>query len=524
MFLVCPTLQCVAKPKREQAMLYRLFILTIVANMLLLGGFPLNAYGQSSKTPVVMALADVPVTLDSRFSTGASASRITQLLSLPLVKIGDDFTPKAAAAISFSQPTALSVRFVLGDYTFVNGTALTAQHVKDYYENLRNPKTGSPFSWLLRNVSEIVVEDNKVIVFNLINPDPFVWTLFTRPLMLPDVGLGNDNAAIRPVGLGPYMVEEGSTPVQLSLKLSSYWAGELPASERITFKVVKDPLVRLLKVQRGEAHIMQNDMPTVFFADAKEKGELKHQTAQSSNYTYLGFNFDDEFTGNKAVREAIAYAIDRKLIMDTLLYGLARPAPSLLPNSHPAFWDAPLRKHNIKKAINILDKAGLKADQNGIRLHLRFSTTNNPSTLLLVQAIQHQLKEVGIELDINISEWGTFYGNIKKGNFQMYLLTWVGKYDADIYRSVFHSKSMPPNGANRGRYQNPIMDRFIDKLWSAPEKLAETAQAIQILQHQDIIYIPLWRRDNMVLHSPKLKGFIPQLDGSYEGLLKAAVK
>lgn len=500
-----------------------LFILTLVANMLLFVlPTAIFAAPPPKKPPFVVALSDAPTTLDSRFSSSATASRLTKLLSLPLVRLAADFTPTPIAATSFKK-TGRTIRFELGDWVFVDGTPFEAKHVKAYFESVKDPKIGSPFMGLYKHFERIEVISPKTIEFTLSEDDPFVMALFTRPIMRPNQSLFENDPAIYPVGLGPYRVKKTSKLERLELELSPYWQGEKPASESLKFITVKDPLVRLMKVQKGEAHLLQNDVPIVLLEDARTKPEVQVLSAPSYNYTYLGFNFADDTTGQKAVREAIAYALDRPQIMKTLLYDKARPAQSVLPEDHPAYWPAPLREHNLEKAKHILDAAGFTADAHGVRLRVRFSTTNNPSALLLVQAIQHQLKQIGVEVSINIAEWGTFYGNVQKGNFQMYLLSWVGQFDADFFRHVFHSKNMPPQGANRGRYQSVAMDNLIDSLWHNADKI-KTAQHIQQLQHEDIVYIPLWRQDHMAVLHKSVEGFTLKPDGGFEGVLKTHIK
>jgi len=500
-----------------------LFILTLVANMLLFA-LPTAVFAENSppQTPLVVALGDGPTTLDSRFASSATASRMTKLLSLPLIRLEADFTPTPIAATQFEK-TGRTVRFSLGDWVFVDGTPLEAKHVKAYFESIQNPEVGSPFMGLYKHFERIEALNPKTVEFTLSEDDPFVMALFTRPIMLPNQSLYNNDPALYPIGLGPYKVQKNSRPEAIHLALSPYWQGERPASESLSFITVKDPLVRLMKVRKGEAHLLQNDVPIVLIENARTKPEVYATSAASYNYTYLGFNFSDEITGQKAVREAIAYAVDRPAIMQTLLYNKAAPAHSVLPATNPAYWPAPLRGYNPDKAKQILDTAGFTPDEHGVRLRLRFSTTNNPFALLLVQAIQHQLKQIGVEVSINIAEWGTFYGNVQKGNFQMYLLSWVGQFDVDFFRHVFHSKNMPPNGANRGRYQNKAMDTLIDSLWHGADKV-KTAQKIQQLQHDDVVYIPLWRQDHMAVINKATQGFTLKPDGGFEGLLQTFVQ
>lgn len=499
------------------------FFTPLVANMLLvMAAWAQPAEVQNTEThqpPLIMALASAPTTLDSRFTTGASASRIAGLISQPLVNLDTSFNPQPAAAKSFVWVDGRTLQFTLKNSNFVNGAPLTAHVVKRFYESIMDADTISPFRGQMLPIEHIKTVGNNKIQFLFKTPPQFVWPLFTHPIMHLGATKSPENNTVYPVGLGPYKVAAGSTLENLALKLAPTWQGAQPASQQIQFKTVKDPLVRLLKVQNGEAHILQNDMPSVFYAYAQEKENLKTLSFPSTNYTYLGFNMEDADVGMLAVREAIAYGVDRQKIMDTLLFGLASPAHSILPQNHAGFWPAPLRPHNPQKAIELLEEAGFKPDKNGVRLTLRFSTTNNPSTLLLVQALQHQLKQVGIALETNVSEWGTFYGNILQGNFQMYLLTWVGVFDADIYKSLFHSSKKPPVGANRGRFEHQEMDKHIDSLWQAGTNKVNAIKKIQQLQHEYLPYVPLWQRSNIAIMHPSVRGFTLTLDGRYDGLL-----
>ena len=433
--------------------------------------------------------------------------------------LDDGLQPHLAAAEKLTQPDAQTYRFTLRSLKFHDGSPLTAAAVKAYYDSLLDPAVGSPFRGALAGIDRITVPTPQVIEFHLAAPNPFGLNLFTRPLIKVDSGLAGASLGDRPNGLGPYQVAADSKATAVVLKRTA--TAPIGAPQELDFPVVPDPVVRLLKVQQGEADILQNDLPPALYRYGKGQG-LTALTAPAASYTYLGFNLTDKVTGNLAVRQAIAHAIDRNLLMRTLLVGAASPARSLLPKGAPAYWPAPDLAYDPARAKRLLDDAGFKPGADGMRLHIRFSTTSNPGTLLVVQAIQQQLREVGIDARLNISEWGTFYGNIKKGNFQLYLMTWVGLFQPDIFQTVFASSMMPPVGANRGRYQNPVMDKLIAAMMvemDAPKR-HQLARQIQQLQQHDLIYVPLWSRDHMVLLRPGLEGYTVPLDGGYEGLLK----
>ena len=139
----------------------------------------------------------------------------------------------------------------------------------------------------------------------------------------------------------------------------------------------------------------------------------------------------------------------------------------------------------------------------------------------LATIIQFQLKQVGIDIDLNSYDWGTFYGDIKAGRFQMYSLSWVGLKMPDIFRNVFHSESVPPAGANRGRFVDVNVDALIHQAASL-EDLDEQATIYVQLQevlHEQLPYIPLWYEDNILVKRKNIEGYTLAVDGNYDGLI-----
>jgi peptide/nickel transport system substrate-binding protein len=134
--------------------------------------------------------------------------------------------------------------------------------------------------------------------------------------------------------------------------------------------------------------------------------------------------------------------------------------------------------------------------------------------------IQQQLAEVGIQVKLQSYDWATFYGDIKSGRFQLYSLSWVGVKSPDIFRYVFHSKSVPPNGANRGRYKSPMADYLIEEGEKA-ESVDEQVRIYRELQQhlQDTLpYVPLWYEEHFYAARSTISGYRLAADGNYDGL------
>jgi len=219
------------------------------------------------------------------------------------------------------------------------------------------------------------------------------------------------------------------------------------------------------------------------------------------------------------VRKAIAHAIDREAIMRHVLGNAARPAAALLQPGHWAGNPAlePLA-HDPVRARTLLKQAGFDSDHP---LVLHYKTSTDPLRLRIATIIQQQLAEAGVEMKLSSYDWGTFYGDIKAGRFQMYSLAWVGIKTPDIFRYAFHSGSLPPGGANRGRLKDLVVDQLIETAEQARtlDEQAESYRLVQARLLEELPYIPLWYEDHVYAAGEHIQGYKLTRDGNYDSLL-----
>ena len=218
------------------------------------------------------------------------------------------------------------------------------------------------------------------------------------------------------------------------------------------------------------------------------------------------------------VRQAIACAIDRELIIKTLLLGHARPASSLLPEAHWA-WTGDVARYDFDpaRAMRLLDEAGLKPGADGIRFHLTMKTSNDEGTRLLAAVLQQQLAGVGIALDIRSYEFATFYSDVTRGAFQIYSMRWVGIQQPDIFSFAYSTANFSPQGVNRSHYSDARLDHLLDDAATSqdmPQRRADYVESQQILA-RDLPAIDLWYRDTVFVHSRRLTHVVPTPAGSY---------
>jgi len=197
----------------------------------------------------------------------------------------------------------------------------------------------------------------------------------------------------------------------------------------------------------------------------------------------------------------------------------ARPAATILVPDHWAGHpELKPRACDPERARELLTAAGYGP---GRPLHLTYKTSSDALRIRLATVIQDQLAKVGIHVTLKTYDWGTFYGDIKAGRFQLYSLSWVGIKTPDIFRYAFHSSSVPPEGANRGRFQDIIVDTLIeaaDKV-SDLEHQAILYRALQERLVQTLPYVPLWYEDQVFAMRPGVDGYALTPDGNYDGLL-----
>jgi peptide/nickel transport system substrate-binding protein len=249
------------------------------------------------------------------------------------------------------------------------------------------------------------------------------------------------------------------------------------------------------------------------------RANLQVDDEPGTEVQYLAFNTRDAILKDARVRQAIACAINRDLIVATLYHGHARPALSLLPSNHWAWTgDVPRYDFDPTRAERLLDEAGYPRGANGVRLHLAIKSSTDERARLLAAVLQQQMARVGIALDIRSNEFATFYADAVRGAFQMYSLYWIGGNEQpDIFSLVFSSARFPPNGANRGRYANPQLDALLDDANQSQDmarRRADYLEAQQILA-RDLPAINLWYLDTLVVHNRRLTNVTPSPSGSY---------
>jgi peptide/nickel transport system substrate-binding protein len=497
---------------------------------------------------VVVIIESSPNNLDPRQGTDAQSERLGALIFDSLVKKDEHYNLAPWLAASWEQPDAVTWVFHLRDgVRFQDGHPLEAADVVWTIESLIDPKLGliTSKSGNFGNVKRVEARDRLTVVVHMKQPDAgLLFNLSDGLFGVVPRGAGSD-FGLHPVGSGPYRFV---SQVQDKEVVLERWAGSWSAGlgvsrqpsavsrqpdhsdiQRIRFNVVPDTITSALELQKGSADAASNVLtPDMVYALRGAAG-LETAKGTGSNVWYLNFNVEDGALRDKRVRQAVALAMDRPAIVAALWRGDARLADTLLPPGHWArASDAEVAQypHDPARAAALLEAGGYPAGRDGVRLTLTLKISTDETTRLLAAVLQQQLRAAGIALNIRAAEFGTFYADVTRGAFQMYILKWIGSNeDPDIFRYMYSSASFPPKGANRGHYVNARVDALLAQA-AAETGAADLVQArrraeyveIQKILAEEMPSVPLWYPNNEVVHTARLKDVVSDGDGNFDFL------
>ena len=500
----------------------------VLANLLLLLGllFPLlSCSNKPDPATLVMLIESSPTNLDPRVGIDAQSERIDALIFDDLLSRGNDLNVAPGLAERWDVPDPLTYIFHLHKgVKFQDGRPLTSRDVKWTFDSLIEGKIRSTKAAVYKYIDHIDTPDESTVIFHMKEADAtLLWNLSDGAIGIVPYGSG-DEMTQHPIGSGPFRFVSAETDREVVLERNDeYWGGS-PKLARVRFAVVPDETTEALELRKGSGDLASNSLTPDTVMTLSRDQNLVVEQGSGTEVQYLGFNLRDPILKDVRVRQAIAYALDRKPMIEYLWRSQAQPARSVLPTQSWAYnGDVPSYEHDPVTANRLLDAAGFPL-VNGVRFHITMKTSTIQSTRLMVAVLQQQLREVGIALDIRSFEPATFLADVQHGAFQMYGLRWIGgNEDPDIFEYAFHSSKFPPNGANRNYYSNPKIDALIDEARREvdPKRRKPLYAEVQAILANDLPYVNLWYLDNVLVHNKRVRNLRLNPEGSYDFLRTA---
>jgi len=458
---------------------------------------------------------DAPLATDSPSATVASHVVETLFYYTPDGKI----VPHLVERFSFSPDRKVLTLNLRKGIRFHDGTEFNAEAVKFNLERLISPELASSLAFLLRGrVSAFEVVDSHTLRLRM--PEPFApvlahlthsSTAIQSPAAIRRLGAGyRDN----PVGTGPYKFDRWQKGQFVELVRNDEYWGKKPAIERLRFLAVPEATTRMALVETGQAHVAVR-VPPQDVQRLSARPDVDVVTTPSVRTIFLYFNHTKKPFDDVRVRKAINHAINKEEIVKFVLGGFGRASDAPISPGIFGYTKVGSYEYNPNLARQLLAQAGFNA-QNPLRFTLHSPNGRYLQDIRVAEAVQSQLRAVGVQAQIQTLEWGAYLAATnqprERNEIQVAMLGWgtvTGDADYGLF-GLFHSSQHAPNGFNRGFYTNPRLDRILEQARIATNPQARQqlyATAMQII-YNDVPWVFLHSEQQVTAIRREVQGFV----------------
>jgi len=489
-------------------------MLGVLAALVFVSGPARTATGEVRGGTIRIGMDADMTTMDPHRSTAAVDRQVYNNLYGKLVDIDAKFgiVPQLAQSWEIRNGGLTYVFKLRKGVKFHDGTDFTAEIVKWNFDRMRDPALASPRRSEIAPVKEVRVVDAATVEVTLTAPfSPFLSVLTDRAGMMVSraaVEKYGEDYARNPVGTGPFRFVEWVKDDHLTLKrFDGYWDASLPHLDEIVYRPVPDHSVRFAAMRTGQIDVMHQIAPKDVAAARAERG-LKVSEIASLWWQAIHLNNQVPPFNVKAVRQAIWYAVDRAVIQRVVYYGQGAPAWGPFP---PSMWAQDREFTDWKRDVA---RAKAKLAEGGMPNGFSFTVKgwNQPTHVQELQIVQAQLKEIGVDMKIELLEFGKLLADLNSHTFVALRIGWSGRPDPDGNAHVFlHSKG----GLNRVRYSNPKMDELLDQARAESDIGKRKALYVQVtrLAAEDAPYAWLHHDAEIKVWADHVKGFEHISDG-----------
>ncbi len=411
----------------------------------------------------------------------AASQDIAGQMYLSLLKYDRNLNLMGQLAASWEvSRDALTIIFHLRPHLqWTDGKAFTSADCAFTVHLMLDPHTQSPFKSDYARIRGVEAPDAQTFIVHYKEPYSPALSSWAGLAILPrhvfkGVDIMNTPLSRHPAAtIGPYRLVRWLPQQSILLRANpEYFDGPVWITERL-LRIIPDTATQFLELSAGHLDSM-NLTPLqyrrLFPSKPRLVREYRRYKYLGFGYTYLGFNLKRPPFDDVRVRRAIAYAIDRREIVDGVLLGLGKVIAT--PYKPGTYWVNKRihpRPYDPDKARRLLAAAGWSdengdgiLEKNGRPLSFTILTNNgNKQRADAAVIIQQRLKQVGIAVKIRLVEWSAFIEHfINKRNFEAVILGWSLSPEPDQY-SIWHSSQTGPRQFNFLSYANKKVDRAL---------------------------------------------------------------
>ncbi|WP_265517891.1 ABC transporter substrate-binding protein [Nitratireductor luteus] len=497
---------------------------------------------QAQTPPNVLIVGQIaePKSLDPQAVTAVNDFRILMNVYDGLVRYRDgtlEVEPALAESWEVSDD-GMTYTFKLREgVSFHDGTPFNAEAVEFTFERLLHEDhpyhdTGPfPLAFYFSAVDEVTVEDEYTVAFKLNEP----YAPFLSNLAYP-TGLIVSPAAVKehgsdfgrnPSGTGPFKFAEWESNAKVVVtRNEDYWDGA-PSLEAVVFRPITDANTRVAEMLSGGIDLMVEVPPDNLSQFADDQNFAVYEQA-GPHLWFLILNMKEPPFDKKAARQAVNYAIDKQALVENVLQGTAEIAAGPTPPAFAWAYNEELEPypHDPDRARALLEEAGYDGEE------VTFYVTEGGSGMLdpvaMGTAIQADLAEVGMNVNIETYEWNTFLGEVNpglEGKADMAEMAWMTNDPDTLPYLTLRTQAFPDKGGfNSGYYSNPEVDTILEQARRSTEQEERAAlyQQMQEIVHEDApwAFIANWKQNAVT--TAQVENF--ELQPSFFLLLKDVAK
>jgi peptide/nickel transport system substrate-binding protein len=486
---------------------------------------PAGALAQATPVGQVIELVigkgQAAVGFDPALVTASSSLDLISVIYERLVAFDETGQPQPVLAASWETPDDLTYTFTLRQgVTFHNGKALTAEDVKRTFDRIRAVTTESPWASQFATVDEVEVVDSRTVAFHLNAPyGPFLATLSSAYASIVPAGDAIDLAETM-VGTGPFALERHTPDVEtVMVANAAYWQAGVPLLASVRWRVLPEESARLDAIRTGEIHLTPIADPlTVQSAEQSERVEVLEQ--DTTDYYLLGLNCAEPPFDDPKVRRALSLAIDRQAIVDGVLSGYGQVTGPIVPTMGD--WAQPVEQlptYNVdrEKATALLEETGASDLSFTIlvgSLYREFAG--------IAAAIRDQLAEIGVTVELEPVEWGTFLDRWFARDFQSFVSYNASGNDPD---SALYPAFHTDGSVNAYQFSDEEIDRLLEsgRTMTDPESRRSVYQNLEIALAEEAPAVFIATRVAFFAERDSVEGFQPTATQTWGTLAQTSI-
>ena len=487
-----------------------LFVAVLAADSALVGA----AHAQAAPDSV-LRIAVVLKPIEDRFRFKGGITPYETNIFETLVLLQPDMKMAPGLATSWERRGETTWRFHLRKgVRFHSGRAFDAASVKLSLEtSIRELRLLG-----LTRIKSITVVDAHTVDIETTMPFAGLPEALSHPIT--SIGNLEQTGPLRPDGTGPFRHVSHVVDVELVVDRNPGYWGPPAKVGRIVFRIVTDPMTRLLALRRGEVDFIQS----VSFGsiDSLERdAKFQVHKAVSSTVQVLWFNRLKPPVDDVRVRQAIAHAVDRKAIVDFVLLGIGEEAPAHIPPHMPWSIRDETKGHvfDPERARRLLSEAGWTATgrdgilvKDGKRLEVEMSMhlLLGPQAMSLAEAVQAMLKAVGVSMKLVVLERGAYFEARDRGDHQMSLGgNLIASASGEFLLHQAH-KDSSANRIARVLWIGPHVDALIDEAAGTfdQERRFDLYRQVQRIWEAEAFSVPIYYAVGVDASARHVHGFV----------------